>query len=207
MTRVAPSLGLATWLLAAVVAMPAAAQTPAAQGPVKDQGATKDQGSTLAEYRIGPEDTVQISVWKNDAISRTVPVRPDGKISLPLLNDVQAAGLTPMELREILNTKLKEFIPSPEVSVIVLEPKSFKITLIGEVPKPGRYELRSRTTVLDLLAMAGGVTQFAARSRIFVIRRDDTGQKKVGFNYNRAIAADGERENFDLQPNDIVIVP
>ena len=201
MTRVEPSLGFATWLLVAVFAIPASAQTPANQGTVKELGAT------LAEYRIGPEDTVQITVWKNDAISRTVPVRPDGKISLPLLNDVQAAGLTPMELRELLITKLKEFIPTPEVSVIVIEPKSFKVTLVGEIPRPGRYELRSRTTVLDLLAMAGGVTQFAARSRIFVIRRDDTGQKKVPFNYNRAIAADGDRENFDLQPNDIVIVP
>ena len=136
-----------------------------------------------------------------------MPVRPDGKISLPLVNDVQVTGLTPMELREVLIAKMKDFIPSPEVSVIVSDPKNCKISVIGEVARPGRYELRSRTTMLDLLAMVGGVTQFAARSRIVVIRRDETGQKKIPFNYNRALSADPEQDNFYLQPNDIVVVP
>jgi polysaccharide export outer membrane protein len=159
------------------------------------------------EYRIGPEDVLQISVWKNEAISRTVPVRPDGKVTLPLLNDIEAAGLTPMQFRDLLIEKLAEYMPSPEVSVIVLDPRSFKVSVMGEVPKPGRYELRSRTTVLDMIALAGGLNQFAARTKIFVLRPDGTVQKRLPFNYNKAVTAGGEQENFYLQSGDIVVVP
>src|SRR6266516_2638912 len=121
---------------------------------------THEQG----DYRIGPEDVLDVAVWNNTDITRTVPVRPDGKISLPLLNDVEAAGLTPMQLRERLTHSLAGYIPAPTVSVIVREVHSFKVTVIGEVKTPGRYELKSRSTVLDVLAMAGGLTQFAART-------------------------------------------
>ena len=107
------------------------------------------------EYRIGPEDALQIFVWKNETLSRVVSVRPDGKISLPLLGDVQAAGQTPRELRDTLVTRYTEFIAAPEISVIVNEVKSIKVSVIGEVPKPGRFELKSRTTGLDMLALAG----------------------------------------------------
>lgn len=161
----------------------------------------------LGDYRIGPEDLLQIGVWKNEAMSRTVPVRPDGKVSLPLLNDVLAAGYTPMEFREILIKKLTEYMPTPEVSVIVVEPKSYKVAVIGEVPKPGRYELRSWTTVLDVLAMAGGVNQFAARARIFVLRPEGDKMSRLPFNYNKAVSAGGEQENFYLRSGDIVVVP
>jgi polysaccharide biosynthesis/export protein len=170
--------------------------TPAANGAVDPR-----------EYRIGPEDVLQISVWKNDAISRTVPVRPDGKVTLPLLNDVDAAGLTPMEFREVLTQKLAEYIPSAEVSVIVVEPKSFKVSILGEVPKPGRYEFRARTTVLDAIAHAGGLSQWSSRNKIFVLRPTGATQKRLPFNYNRAVSADGEQENFALQAGDIVVVP
>jgi polysaccharide biosynthesis/export protein len=160
-----------------------------------------------SEYRIGPEDVLNISVWKNEAISRTVPVRPDGKITLPLLNDIVVAGLTPMEFRELLIQKLAEYMPSPEVSVIVVDPRSFKVSVMGEVVKPGRYELRSRTTVLDMLALVGGLNQFASRTKIFVLRPDGTTQKRLPFNYNKAVTAGGEQENFYLQAGDIVVVP
>src|SRR5229473_2076805 len=106
------------------------------------------------DYEIGPEDVLDIAVWNNTAISRTVPVRPDGKISLPLLNDVQAAGLTPMQLRDGLAKKLTDYMPTPEVSVIVKEVHSFKVSVLGEVKKAGQYELKSRTTVLDVVALA-----------------------------------------------------
>ena len=156
------------------------------------------------EYRIGPEDVLQISVWKNDAMSRAVPVRPDGKISLPLLNDVQAAGLTTLELREVLTKKLAEYMPSPEVSVIVTDVRSFKVSVIGEVARPGRYELKAWTTVLDVLALAGGFTQFAARSRIVILQPDGKTMKRIPFNYNKIA---GEQENFYLRNGDIVLVP
>src|SRR5207245_11099600 len=152
------------------------------------------------EYRIGPEDLLDIAVWNNTVISRTVPVRPDGKISLPLLNDVQAAGLPPSHLRDVLMKKLADYMPSPEVSVIVREVHSFKVSVIGEIKTPGRYELKSRATVLDVLAQAGPFSDFASRARIFVIRLNGTTMKRIPFNYHKVIAADGEAENFLLQP-------
>ena len=159
------------------------------------------------DYKIGPEDVLDIAVWNNTAISRTVPVRPDGKISLPLLNDVQAAGLTPMQLRDALTKKLVEYVPAPEVSVIVREVRSFTVSVIGELRNPGRYELRSRTTVLDVLARAGPFSDFASRARIFVLRPNGAATKRIPFNYGKVIASDGEHENFVLQPGDIVVVP
>ena len=183
---------------AVVATAPAGAQTPAAVA------ADGDRSIAPEAYRIGPEDLLQISVWKNEALTRLVPVRPDGKISLPLLNDVQAGGLTALELREILARKLADYMPSPEVSVIVSEVRSFKVSVIGEVAKPGRYELKSWTTVLDVLAMAGGFTQFASRSRIVILHADGKAMKRIPFNYNRVA---GEQENFYLRNGDIILVP
>lgn len=159
------------------------------------------------EYRIGPEDVLDIAVWNNPAISRNMPVRPDGKISLPLLNDVQAAGLSPRELRDVLMQRLTDYMPSPEVSVIVREVHSFKVSVIGEVKTPGRYELKSRATVLDVLAQAGPFTEFASRARIFVIRSNGTAVKRIPFNYNKIVSSDAPDGNFSLQPGDIVVVP
>jgi len=171
------------------------------------QAPTAANADPLDEYRIGPEDTLLVSVWKNDAISKTVPVRPDGMVSLPLVHDVRAAGLTPLELRDLLAKKLAEFIPNPEVSVIVTEVRSFKVSVIGEVTKPARYELKSRTTVLDVLALAGGLNEFAARTRIVILRTDGKVMRRIPFNYNKVIAAGGERDNVYLQPGDVVVVP
>jgi polysaccharide export outer membrane protein len=161
----------------------------------------------LSDYRIGPEDVLQISVFSNEALSRTVPVRPDGMITLPLLNDVKAAGLTPMELRDILLKKLSEFVASPEIAVIVTEVRSFRISVIGEVMKPGRYDLRSAVTVVDALAMAGGFKEFASRSRIVVIRAEGATRKRLAFDYDKISAASRPQENFPLRPGDIVMVP
>jgi polysaccharide export outer membrane protein len=166
--------------------------------------ASKDD-ATLDDYRIGPEDVLAVSVWKNDAMSRIVPVRPDGMISLPMLDDVKAAGLKPIELRDLIAKKLQEFVPSPAVSVIVNEVKSFKVAVIGEVLRPARYELRSRTTVLDVLALAGGFNQFAARTRLVLIRSEGEKQNRIPVNYNRLI--NGEEANPVLRPGDIIIVP
>ena len=118
-------------------------------------------------------------------LTRTVPVRPDGKISLPLLNDVKAAGLTPMQLTRFLTTALAPYIPMATVSVIVREVHSFKVTVIGEVKTPGRYELKSQSTVLDVLAMAGGLTQYADRSRIVVLRRQGSGTQQIPFAFDK----------------------
>ena len=202
-------------VLVTVAVVPADAQTapaspaaaPPAATPAPRPAAEVPAVPDLGDYRIGPEDVLQISVWRNEAMSRTVPVRPDGRISLPLLNDVQAGGLTPGELRDSLIKKLAEYMPNPEVSVIVLEARSFKVSVIGEVPKPGRFELKSWTTVLDVLAMAGGLNQFSARGRIYVMRPEGKGHARIPFNYNKAVASPGEQENFYLRAGDIVVVP
>jgi polysaccharide export outer membrane protein len=194
-------------LLVVALTLPYACSLSAQTAAPAQPNAGRASADGQLEYRIGPEDKIQIAVWNNEAMSRTVPVRPDGKISLPLLNDVQAAGLTPLQLRDSLVKRLTEYMPTAEVSVIVLETKSTKVSVIGEVSKSARYELASRTTVLDVLAMSGGLTQFAARSRIFVLRRNGDDVKRIPFNYNRAVAAEGEQANFVLEPGDIVVVP
>jgi polysaccharide export outer membrane protein len=174
-----------------------------------------------ASYMIGPEDVLDIAVWKNTEISRTVPVRPDGKISLPLLNDVQAAGLSPMQLRDALTKALTAYIPEPAVSVLVREVHSFKVTVIGQVKTPGRYELKDRATVLDVLALAGGPNEYAARGRIVVLRQDRSVAAQIPFPYDRLTSKAGSDTsktgktgskaespgNFCVKPGDVILVP
>jgi polysaccharide export outer membrane protein len=158
-------------------------------------------------YVIGPEDMLQVSIWKNEAMSRALPVRPDGKISLPLLHDVQAAGLTPMQLRDKIAASLAEFMPNPEVSVTVLEVRSYRVSVLGEVQKPGTFQPRAPVTVLEALAQAGGFRDFASPSKIIIFRRDDRGQtQRLRFNYNRAVGSAGE-DNVTLRSGDVIVVP
>jgi polysaccharide export outer membrane protein len=176
---------------------------PAPATPAQKNG----PAPTAADYRIGPEDLLDISVWNNPALSRTVPVRPDGKISLPLLNDVQAAGLTPMQLRAFIAKKLTEYMPNPEVSLMVREVNRFKVSVIGEVKKPGRFGLKSEATVLDAIALAGGFSDFASPSRIVIVRRDGAGTKRVPVDSNEIISTGSEQANVYLQPGDLGVVP
>jgi len=194
----AGSLVLVSILIVADATYGQSAATAAAVADARKTG--------LESYRIGPEDMLRISVWKNEAMSSpAVLVRPDGMISLPLLNDVKANGLTALELRDVLTEKLKEFVPNPEVSVIVSDIRSLKVSVMGEVSRPGRFELRSWVTVLDALALAGGFTQYASRSSIAILRADGATMKRIPFNYNKV--ADGQQENFYLRQGDIVLVP
>jgi polysaccharide export outer membrane protein len=169
--------------------------------------ATTTRGfETAAGFRIGAEDILDIQVWKNcTELCRTVPVRPDGMVSFPLVHDIRAAGLTASELREQLAQRLSEFIPSPEVSVIVREVHSVKVSVVGAVRMPGHYEVNSAATVLDLVARAQGLTEFANRDRIVVHRQNGTTVTRLPFNYTRV--ADGKDENFFVQPGDIIVVP
>ena len=193
------------FVLALLTTLTAVPFSASAQTPARPAAPVPKDGVALDDYRIGPEDVLAISVWKNDAMSRVVPVRPDGMVSLPLLDDVKAAGLTPMQLREHIAQKLTEFVPSPAVSVIVNDVRSFKVAVIGEVLRPARYDLKSRTTLLDVLALAGGFNQFASRTRLVVLRTEGPKQSRIPVNYNRVIS--GEEENPALKPGDIVIVP
>jgi polysaccharide export outer membrane protein len=159
-----------------------------------------------SEYRIGPEDVLDISVWRNAELTRTVPVRPDGRISLPLLNDITAANLTPMELRDVLAKGYEAYVKDAEVSVIVREIHSLRVSVVGRVNHPGRYELGSQATVLEALALAGGLTEFAKRDRIVVFRHDGRAWQRLAFDYDYAVSDNAEL-NFTLRAGDIVIVP
>jgi polysaccharide export outer membrane protein len=185
---------------------PAAPNTGAANSSA--EAATIARFNTpSADYQIGPEDVLDISVWKNPELSRKVPVRPDGKVSLPLVNDIQAAGLTPSELRDQITTKLAEYIPAPEVSVMVREVHSRKVAVVGAVKMPGRYEMKSPMTVLEAIALAQGLTDFASRDRIVVLREVNGKTTQLPFNY-RKIGDDGSpQQNFFLRAGDIVVVP
>jgi len=174
---------------------------------VADQNqAPASRAAGAQEYRIGVEDVLDILVWKNTELTRTVNVRPDGMISLPLINDLQAAGLTPRQLQEIIAKSYVNWFTDLDISVSVREVHSIKISVLGMVKEPGRYELRSQTTVLDALALAAGFSDFAKRDKIFVIRRSGGLSSRIDFDYLKILAGDVSA-NFPLLPDDIVIVP
>jgi polysaccharide export outer membrane protein len=183
-------------------------QPPASPPAAARQAPAPIRPAELGSYRIGPEDVLDISVWKNAELTRTVPVRPDGRISLPLLNDIQAANLTPMELRDNLAKRFAEYVAGdPEVSVIVREIHSIKVSVVGSVKTPGRYELKSQATVLEALALAGGLTDFAKRDRIVIFRRSGKSWVELPFNYAKIVSDWDERQNIPLEPGDIIVIP
>jgi polysaccharide biosynthesis/export protein len=186
--------------------LPAAPEAPAA---ARTPMVVRDASSVdmAKEYLIGPEDLLDVLVWKNcPDLCRTVPVRPDGKVSLPLVNDIQAAGLSPADLRQQLTERLAEFVQSPEVSVIVREVHSVKVAVVGAVKMPGHYELKSPATVLDLLARAQGLNEFASKDKIVVLRQNGASTTRMPFNY-RKVADGSEQENFFVRAGDIIVVP
>jgi len=201
-TAAAATAAAATPAVEAATAPAPAPRVPAA--PVVRSTTTVDMSK---EYLIGPEDVLDVSIWKNcPELCRVVPVRPDGKVSLPLVNDVQAAGLTPMDLRRHLTEQLSEYLPSPEVSVIVREVHNFKVAVVGSVKMPGDYELKSQATVLELLARAQGLTEFANRDKIVVLRQNGTKTDRIPFNY-RKVAEGHDQDNFYVRAGDIIVVP
>lgn len=169
---------------------------------------TSSQGAQVdVAYKIGPQDVLQIDVWKEPEITRLVPVRPDGKITLPLLNDVQAAGLTPMELASVISEGLKKYINNPQVTVSVSTINSRRVYVTGEVTKPGAFQMLPNMTVLQALTSAGGFTQFARIKSIYVLRVEGGKQTKVPFNYKAVVEGKKPEENIELQPGDTVVVP
>jgi polysaccharide export outer membrane protein len=206
-----------TWFVVSVALLaglvPAGTAAAQGQAPAKSAAARPSvipvaPMATSADYLIGPEDVLQVSVWKNEALSRQLPVRPDGKISMPLLHDIQASGLTPMQLRDKIAAALAEFMPNPEVSVTVLEVRSYRVSVLGEVQRPGVLQLRAPTTVLEALALAGGFRDFASPSKIVIFRKNGNGTtEKLRFNYNRAVGTTTTEENLALRSGDVVVVP
>lgn len=157
------------------------------------------------EYRLGPGDKLRIEVYKQDQLSQSLQVRPDGKITLPLVGDVRAAGQTTGELRDALTSSLKEYVTNPVVTVIVQEVTSAQIHVIGEVAHPGTQVMQGPLNVLQALAEAGGLKEFADRGGIHILRKTSTGTQNLPFNYKDALK--GHADAIELQPGDTVVVP
>jgi polysaccharide export outer membrane protein len=197
----------------ATLAQQDAAKKPASQpdaqsaaapvaGSVPQKSATADPN-----YVIGPDDVIDVAVWKEPDVSRIVPVRPDGKISLPLLNDMQAAGLTPAQLGAQITASLKKYVTDPQVTVIVTAINSQRFYILGEVTRPGAFPLLPGTTVLRGLSSAGGFTQFAKLKGVYVLRLEDGKQVKYPFNYKDVVSGKHPEQDIVLKAGDTIIVP
>lgn len=158
------------------------------------------------DYRIGVGDVLNIQIWKETELTRSVPVRPDGKISFPLLDDIQAAGLTPLELKTVLTEKLRQFLSEPRVTVLVQEVNSYKVYLMGEVVIQGALVLKNKTTLLQAISMAGGFTPYAHKNEILVIRNNGKRDERISVNYERIITGKNPEQNLILDPGDTVVV-
>lgn len=155
------------------------------------------------DYVLGNDDVLAISVWREPEITRTVPVRPDGKVSLPLIGEIQAKGLTPKQLQGNLTLALRSYLANPEVTVIVQEVRSQKFNILGEVARPGSYPLSKSTTVVDALAIAGGFRDFAKVKKIYILREQQSGSPlKIPFNYKDVVERNRFEQNVELKPND-----
>ncbi len=181
-------------------------KAPATSGATA-KPASDTKAASPEEYRIGPQDLVRIDVWKEPDISRTIPVRPDGKVSLPLMNDVQAAGLTAMELAASIREGLTKYITSPQVTVTVTEINSRRVYVTGEVMRPGAQPLLPSMTALQALTSSGGFTQFAKPKNIYILRTEDGKQVKHSFNYKAVLDGKHPEDNIQLQPGDVIVVP
>ena len=155
---------------------------------------------------IGPEDVLEITVWQNQDLSKIVTVRPDGKISLPLINDVMAAGKTPARLTKELSHRLREYVENPSVSIVVRDVNSYNVFVLGEVLRPGKYPLKIKTNLLQGIALAGGFTTTAARDRL-TIYRFGKNRERLKLNYDDIVVRDDEKQNIELAPGDVVLVP
>lgn len=183
--------------------------TPASSDPKTapaDKPASEPVSTAGPDYVIGPDDSLHISVWKEPDLSQTLPVRADGKISMPLLNDVAAAGLTPTQLAAVLTDKLKKYVADPRVTVIVTAMNSQRVYVTGEVTHTGSMALTPNMTVLQALASAG-FTQFASTKRIYVLRNENGKQVKIPVNYKKLIKGEDMDQNILLKPADTIVVP
>ena len=186
-------------------ATPAQKEPAAAQAPPANSSAKSAVDSRT--YVIGENDILDIDVWKEKELTRSIPVRPDGKISLPLIGEIPASGMTPLQLQEDIARRLKDFLANPAVTVIVTDPRSHHFNVMGQVVKPGSYPLSQSTTVLDAISLAGGFRDFAKETKVYVLRNVAGTQTRLPFNYKDAIKGKNPEKNVVLQPGDTVVVP
>jgi len=179
-----------------------------AAGFVPQTTAGTGAGAGLPDYLIGDDDVLEINVWNEPDLKQTLPVRSDGKITLPLIGEIQAAGETPSQLQQAIASRLSAYLHHPDVTVMVLEMNSRKYNVLGRVAKPGSYPLTATTTVLDAIAAAGGFQDFAKEKDIYILRKTSGGQEtRLPFNYKAVIKGKHPEENIVLEPHDTVVVP
>lgn len=165
------------------------------------------KAETAGTYRIGKGDVLEIHVWKEPVLSRETFVRMDGMISMPLLDDLQAAGRTPMEVKKDIQQRLSEFLETPEVTVILKEATSQKFYMIGEIAKPGEYPLTTDMTVLQAFALAGGFTEWADKDKVMILRRENGQEKRIPVNYKEIVKGKNPEQNILIQAGDTIVVP
>ena len=180
---------------------------PAATGTAKSADIVKPAESVPSGYIVGDSDVLHVNVWKETEVTQTVVVRTDGNISLPLINEVKVSGLTPLQIQELVAEKLKSFLNNPQVTVTVTEIHSKRAFITGEVVRPGTYSLNAETTVLQLIAQAGGFTPFAKKDNIVVLRTGDGKQARLKFKYKEVVQGKKTEQNIALHPGDTVVVP
>ena len=173
--------------------------------PIKNEESAP--GASSEQYILGSEDVIEISVWKEESLSKIVLIRPDGKISLPLIGDIQAAGLTAEELKENIGKALIDYVDSPTVSVIVQQINSLKIFIQGEVARPGVLDLRSNTTLLQAISLAGGFTEWAKKDKVFVLRRSGDKVIRIPVDYEKILSGEDLGQNILLKRGDTIVVP
>lgn len=166
-----------------------------------------DEAGWTGPFRLGAGDVLNVFIWKHKELSTLVTVRPDGKISYPLIGEIEARGLTLGEIEERINKLLKQHIQDPQVTVILEATHSFRIFVLGEVMQPGVFDLRGPVTVIQALAMARGLTTFASRNKIFIVNPSRNGEQRIPFNYSKFVQGEDNNQNVMLRPGDTVIVP
>ena len=194
-------IGLMPWLWSCTQASP---EVPTAPPPTQ----AEETEPAVQDYRIGPEDVVEVMVWKNEDLSRVVNVRPDGKISLPLIGDMTAAGLTAEALKDEIVVELKQFYKEPpQVSVIVQQVNSYAIYILGQVRTPGRYVVKTGTTFLQALTLAGGFTDYASTNRIVLRRQNADKSEETAMRFRFKDVVRGKQRNILMQTGDTIIIP
>ena len=186
---------------------PAASDTAKPADIPKPADTAKPAVDVPLGYIVGDSDVIRVNVWKEPEVSQTVVVRTDGNISLPLINEVKVSGMTPLQIQDLVAEKLKAFLNSPQVTVTVIEIHSKRAFITGEVARPGTYSLNAQTTVLQLIAQAGGFTPFAKTDSIVVLRTEDGRQSRLKFKYKEVVQGKKTEQNIALHPGDTVVVP
>ena len=199
-----------TWLLVAVLAGVTGALSACNPfDPKPEPSAIANATYSVGDYKIGPEDVLEVIVWRNQDLSKVVTVRPDGKVSLPLIGDVVAVGLTPDQLTREVVSRLKDYKENPNVSVVVQQVNSYGIYVLGEVAHPGKYQLKSYTTVLQAVSMAGGFTPYAAKNKMFMLRKipDKDTEVRIPIDYDEIVSGEDSTHNAIMIPGDTLVVP